>query len=103
MAVLMNIGKPLQSTDNIFMTEWMAIFHESGLRDDVTITNLQDACQKLVDLARARARGHWTGMCILAVVSMLATIRFEKESADWFVIVGNWLGLGLCGMCGSLG
>ena len=89
MAVLMNIGKPLQSTDNIFMTEWMAIFH--------------DACRKLVDLARARARGHWTGMCILAVVSMLATIRFEKESADWFVIVGNWLGLGLCGMCGSLG
>ena len=43
----MNIGKPLQSTDNIFMTEWVAIFRESGLRDDVTIANLQDACLKL--------------------------------------------------------
>ena len=26
MAVLMNVGKPLQTTDNIFMTEWVAIF-----------------------------------------------------------------------------
>ena len=40
MAVLMNVGKPLQTTDNIFMTEWVAIFRESGLRDDVTIANL---------------------------------------------------------------
>ena len=31
MAVLMNVAKPLQSTDNIFMTEWVAIFRESGL------------------------------------------------------------------------
>ena len=38
------------------MTEWVAIFRESGLRDDVTIANLQDACLKLVVLARARAR-----------------------------------------------
>ena len=38
------------------MTEWMAIFRESGLRDDVTVANLQDACLKLVVLARARAR-----------------------------------------------
>ena len=34
----------------------MAIFRESGLKDDVTIANLQDACLKLVVLARARAR-----------------------------------------------
>ena len=39
-----------------FMTEWVAIFRESGLRDDVIIANLQDACLKLVVLARARAR-----------------------------------------------
>ena len=32
MAVLMNIGKPLQTSDNIFMTERVAIFCESGLR-----------------------------------------------------------------------
>ena len=53
MAVLMNVGKPLQTADNIFMTEWVAIFRESGLRDDVTVKNLQDACLKLVVLARA--------------------------------------------------
>ena len=52
MAVLMNVGKPLQTSDNIFMTEWVAIFRESGLRDDVTIAHLQDACLKLVVLAR---------------------------------------------------
>ena len=56
MAFLMNVGKPLQTSDNIFMTEWVAIFRESGLRDDVTIANLQDACLNLVVLARARAR-----------------------------------------------
>ena len=56
MAVLMNVGKPLQTADNIFMTEWVAIFRESGLRDDVTVANLQDACLKLVVLARARTR-----------------------------------------------
>ena len=56
MAILMNVGKLLQTSDNIFMTEWVAIFRESGLRDDVTIANLQDACLKLVVLARARAR-----------------------------------------------
>ena len=56
MAVLMNVGKPLQTSDNIFMTEWVAIFRESGLRDDVTIANLQDACLKLVVLARAGAQ-----------------------------------------------
>ena len=29
------------------MTEWVAVFRESGLRDDVTIANLL-ACLKLV-------------------------------------------------------
>ena len=38
------------------MTKWVAIFRESGLQDDVTIQNLQDACLKLVVAARARAR-----------------------------------------------
>ena len=33
MSVLMTVGKPLQTTDCIFMTEWVAIFRESGLRD----------------------------------------------------------------------
>ena len=56
MAVLVNVGKPLQTSDNIFMTEWLAIFRDSGLRDDVTVARLQDACLKLVVLARARAR-----------------------------------------------
>ena len=56
MAVLANVGKPLQSTDNIFMTEWVAFSRESGLRDDVTTANLQEACLKLVVLARACAR-----------------------------------------------
>ena len=56
MAILMNVGNPLQTADNIFMTEWVAIFRESGLRDDVAIANLQDACLKLVVLARAWAR-----------------------------------------------
>ena len=56
MAVLMNVGKPLQTTGNIFMTEWVAIFRESGLRDDVTIANLQEACLKLVVLAQAQAQ-----------------------------------------------
>ena len=40
----------------LFMTEWVAIFRESGLRDDVTIANLQEACLKMAVLARARAR-----------------------------------------------
>ena len=47
MAILMNVGKPLQTSDSIFMTEWVAIFRGSGLRDDVTVVNLQDACLKL--------------------------------------------------------
>ena len=33
------------------MTEWVAIFRESGLRDDVAVANVQDACLKLVVLA----------------------------------------------------
>ena len=37
------------------MTEWVAILRESGLRDDVTVQNLQDACLKLVVAAKARA------------------------------------------------
>ena len=41
-------GKPLQANDSLFMTEWMAIFWENGLRDDVTVCCLQDACLKLV-------------------------------------------------------
>ena len=56
MTVLMSVGEPLQTTDNIFMTEWVAVFRESGLRDDVSIANLQEACLKLVVLATARAR-----------------------------------------------
>ena len=36
--------------------DMVAIFRESGLRDDVTIANLQDAHLELVVLARARAR-----------------------------------------------
>ena len=56
MAVLMNVRKSFQTSDSIFMTEWVAIFCESGLRDDVTAANLQDACLKLVVLARARAQ-----------------------------------------------
>ena len=43
----------LSSSDNVFVTEWVAIFRESGLRDDVTIANLQDACLKLAVLAQA--------------------------------------------------
>ena len=53
MAIFMNVGKPLQTSDNIFMTEWVAIFRESGLQDDVTIANVQGACLKLVVLANA--------------------------------------------------
>ena len=41
---------------NIFMTEWVAIFRESGLRDDVTVENFQEAYLRVVVLARARAR-----------------------------------------------
>ena len=51
-AILMNVGEPLQSIDNIFMTEWAAIFRASGLRDDVTLGNLQEACLKLVVLSQ---------------------------------------------------
>ena len=28
MAILMNVGKPLQTSDNIFMTEWVAFFFQ---------------------------------------------------------------------------
>ena len=45
MAILMNVKKPLQTSDNIFMTEWVAIFRESGLRDDVTIARRCDHCE----------------------------------------------------------
>ena len=37
------------------MTEWVAIFRESGLGDDVTIQNLQDASLRLVVAGRACA------------------------------------------------
>ena len=56
MSVLMTVGNLLQTTDSTFMTDWVAIFRESGLRDAVTIANLQEACLKLVVLARAWAR-----------------------------------------------
>ena len=56
MAVLSHIGKPLQAQDTLFMTEWVAIFRESGLRDDVSVENLREACLQLVVCARARAR-----------------------------------------------
>ena len=47
MAILMNVGKPLQTSDNFFMTEWVAIVRESGLKDGVAVANLQDVCLKL--------------------------------------------------------
>ena len=56
MAVLSHVGKPLQAQDTLFMTEWVAIFRESGLRDDVSVENLREACLQLVVCARARAR-----------------------------------------------
>ena len=56
MAVLAHVGKPLQAQDTLFMTEWVAIFRESGLRDDVSVANLREACLQLVVCARARAR-----------------------------------------------
>ena len=56
MAVLSHGGKPLQAQDTLFMTEWVAIFRESGLRDDVSVENLREACLQLVVCARARAR-----------------------------------------------
>ena len=52
MAILMIVGKPLQSTDNIFMTEWVAILRESGLRDDVTVASLQEARLKIGGLSQ---------------------------------------------------
>ena len=55
MAVLSHVGKPLQASDTLFMTEWVAIFRESGLRDDVSVENLREACLQLVVCARARA------------------------------------------------
>ena len=56
MGVLSHVGKPLQASDTLFMTEWVAIFRESGLRDDVSVENLREACLQLVVCARARAR-----------------------------------------------
>ena len=56
MAVLSHVGKPLQAQDTLFMTEWVAIFRESGLRDDVSVENHREACLQLVVCARARAR-----------------------------------------------
>ena len=35
------------------MSEWVAVFRESGLRDDVTIANLQDACLRLSSLSQS--------------------------------------------------
>ena len=32
------VGRPLQTQDNL--TEWVALFRESGLRDDVTVQNM---------------------------------------------------------------
>ena len=55
-AVLSHTGKPLQASDTFFMTEWVAIFRESGLQDDVSVENLREACLQLVVCARARAR-----------------------------------------------
>ena len=56
MVVLSHVGKPLQASDTLFMTGWVAIFRESGLRDDVSVENLREACLQLVVCARARAR-----------------------------------------------
>ena len=56
MAVLVGV----ETSDNILMTEWVAIFRESWLRDDVTVANLQDACLKTsikVFLVRHRRGG----------------------------------------------
>ena len=55
MAVLSHVGKPLQASDTLFMTEWVAIFRESGLRDDVSVENLREARLQFVVCARARA------------------------------------------------
>ena len=80
MAILMNVGKPVQTSDNIFMTEWVAIFRESGLRDDVTIANLQDACLKLVVLARARAPASRACSQPLSAKTAIPTIKPKPKT-----------------------
>ena len=51
MAVLVNVGKPYRPQNTSSRTtEWVAIFRESGLRENVSIANLQEACLKLVVL-----------------------------------------------------
>ena len=58
MSIFNCVGKHLQShwEDNLCMTEWATVSRESGLRDNVMIQNLQDACLKVLVAARARAR-----------------------------------------------
>ena len=34
---------PFKHRDTLFMTEWVAIFRESGLRDDASVENLREA------------------------------------------------------------
>ena len=69
------------------MTEWVAIFRESGLRDDVTVANLQDACLKLVVLARARARELQVGQQVeraqqpLSAKTAIPTTKPKPKSA----------------------
>ena len=56
MAVLSHVGKPLQASDTLFMTEWVAIFRESGLRDDVSVENLKRSMSSTCRLCTSR--GH---------------------------------------------
>ena len=56
MSTLTCVGKPPAVIGQPVSDWWVAIFQESGLRDDVTIRNLQDAYLKLVIAARAHAR-----------------------------------------------
>ena len=53
MAVLSHVGKPLQAQDTLFMTEWVAIFRESGLRDDVSVDNLRDSMSSTCCLCKS--------------------------------------------------
>ena len=58
MAILMNVGKPLQTLDNIFMTEWGAIFRESGFKQGrCDCCEFQDACLKRGQSSSTRTSG----------------------------------------------
>ena len=83
MSILTHVGKPLQAQNSLFMTEWVAIFRESRLRDDLTVHRLQDACLKLVVSARARARELQVDFQVekanKAIVAISATPNFYTD------------------------